>query len=83
MRLRRLTAGVFLSAALSLAIAAQTPGQLPPLSKNTPNAGEKAPDFTLPDTANKLVKLSDVLAEPGAKGQKGSWVLLIFYRGYW
>lgn len=67
----------------SLSISAQAPGQLPPLPQNTPKVGDKAPDFTLPNTANKPVKLSELLAEPGAKGQKGSWVLLIFYRGYW
>jgi peroxiredoxin len=45
--------------------------------------GEKAPDFTLPDKDGKPVKISDLLAAAGPGGQKGSWVLLIFYRGYW
>ncbi len=67
----------------SAVLRGQTPGQLPPLPQNTPKVGDKAPDFSLPDKDNKTVKLSELLAEPGPKGQKGSWVLLIFYRGYW
>ena len=67
----------------STRVSAQTPGQLPPLPQNTPKVGEKAPDFALPDKDGKSTKLSALLAEAGPKGQKGSWVLLIFYRGYW
>jgi polyisoprenoid-binding protein YceI/peroxiredoxin len=37
--------------------------------------GDKAPDFSLPDTADKLVSLSDTL-------KKGP-VVLVFYRGEW
>ena len=61
--------------------AAQTKGQLPPLPKGTPKVGEKAPDFTLPDKNEKLVRLSDLLKPPA--GQSGQWVALVFYRGYW
>jgi len=82
LKIRHLLAGLCLLAG-SLWVSAQAPGQLPPLPQNTPKVGEKAPDFTLPDTANKPVKLSALFAENGPKGQKGSWVLLIFYRGYW
>jgi hypothetical protein len=71
-------------AAALLFAAAPAGAQLPP-SKGAPKAGEKLPDFTLPDTANKPVKFSDLLkppaGEPSAAG--GSWVILIFYRGYW
>jgi len=64
-------------ALLASVLAAQKPL---PISKGSPQVGQKAPDFTLPDTSGNLVKLSDLLAAPGAKG---SWLLLIFYRGYW
>lgn len=83
MRLRFPAVAALLFLSFTVTASAQAPGQLPPLPQNTPKVGDKAPDFTLPDTTSKTVKLSEVLAEPGPKGQKGSWVLLIFYRGYW
>jgi len=45
--------------------------------------GQKAPDFTLPDTSAKPVSLDQLLApaSPGSAAPKA--VLLIFYRGYW
>jgi hypothetical protein len=52
-----------------------------PVSANAPKVGEKAPDFTLPDAQGRPVRLSEALAPAG--GAPGSWVLLIFYRGYW
>jgi len=67
--------GFFLFMTLSLA------RQLPQ-SVGAPKVGEKAPDFTLPDSQGKPVRLSSLLAEPSG-GAPGSWVLLIFYRGYW
>ncbi len=66
--------------------AAQRPGYVPPAGDKVPNVGEKAPDFTLPDSAGKSIKLSELLASPvngEAPRDKGAWVLLIFYRGYW
>lgn len=36
--------------------------------------GKQAPDFTLKDHDGKEFKLS---------AQRGRWVLLYFYRGYW
>lgn len=71
-----------------LAIAAgSAQAQLPP-SKNAPKVGEKAPDFTLPDSTGKPERLYELLSsEPVVNGataeNSGGWVLLIFYRGYW
>lgn len=53
-----------------------------PESAGAPKVGEKAPDFTLPDSNGKPVRLSNLLEQPGG-GNPGTWVLLIFYRGYW
>ena len=50
-------------------------------SPSAPKVGEKAPEFTLPDTDGKPVSLADLL-KPAAAGDR-PWVLLIFYRGYW
>ena len=52
--------------------------QLPP-SNGAPRAGQRAPDFTLPDKDGQPVTLSKLLG-PGA-GTRAA--LLIFYRGYW
>ena len=55
--------------------------QLPP-STGAPHVGQKAPEFTLPNTSNKPVTLSELLSTPvGDKPPKG--VLVVFYRGYW
>lgn len=54
--------------------------QLPP-SAGAPEVGEKAPDFTLADSDGNPVRLYSLLEPRG--GSPGSWVLLIFYRGYW
>lgn len=59
--------------------------QVPP-SARAPQVGEKAPDFALPDAQGRTVRLADLLGGPaGASegGARGSWALLIFYRGYW
>jgi hypothetical protein len=47
-----------------------------PLSAQAPRAGEKAPEFTLPDQTEKPVALGDLLSSSKA-------VALIFYRGFW
>lgn len=47
-----------------------------------PQVGQRAPDFTLPDTSGKYVSLDQLLsATSGSPAPKA--VLLIFYRGYW
>ena len=53
-----------------------------PASTGAPQVNQKAPDFTLKDTSNKQVSLSDLLTQPiNNKPPKG--VLLVYYRGYW
>ena len=55
-----------------------------PAPANAPHAGQIAPDFSLPDQEGRTVVLSTLLSQPAPVGTaSGSWVLLIFYRGYW
>lgn len=63
-----------------------------PASTGAPRVGQKAPDFTLPDSNGTPVTLSALLTSPAlANGSKNATrasgkttgVLLIFYRGYW
>jgi AhpC/TSA family len=53
-----------------------------PASTGAPQVGQRAPDFTLTDTAGKSVSLSELLSSP-LNGSAPKGVLLIFYRGYW
>lgn len=62
---------------MTMVVARQLPG-----SAGAPEVGEKAPDFTLPDSDGRPVRLYSLLEQPGG-GNPGTWVLLIFYRGYW
>lgn len=58
-----------------------------PAAHNAPKVGQKAPQFTLVDSAGKTVSLAQLLSNPIADASgvprppKG--VLLVFYRGYW
>ena len=62
-----------------------------PASTGAPQVSQKAPGFTLNDTNNKPISLTELLSQPiesvppavagGSHATKG--VLLIFYRGYW
>lgn len=54
---------------------------LPP-STGAPQVAQQAPDFTLPDTNNKSVSLTELLSQP-INGKPARGTLLIFYRGYW
>ncbi|HET6855153.1 MAG TPA: hypothetical protein VFH46_22825 [Pyrinomonadaceae bacterium] len=53
-----------------------------PSSTGAPQVGQRAPDFTLPDTTGKSVSLSELLSTP-VNGSPPKGVLLVFYRGYW
>ena len=57
-------------------------GRWLPASKGAPQVGQRAPDFTLPDTSGKQVSLNELLTTP-INGNAPKGVLLIFYRGYW
>lgn len=57
-------------------------GRQLPASKGAPQVGQKAPDFTLPDTGGKAVSLKELLSTP-INGNAPKGVLLVFYRGYW
>jgi hypothetical protein len=57
-------------------------GRWLPASKGAPQVGQRAPDFTLPDTSGKPVSLNELLTSP-INGAAPKGVLLVFYRGYW
>lgn len=57
-----------------------------PASKGAPQVGQKAPDFTLPDSNGQPVSLAQLLSSPiegSGGGTRPKAVLLVFYRGYW
>jgi predicted benzoate:H+ symporter BenE len=59
-------------------------GRQLPVSTAAPRAGQKAPEFDLPDQTGKATSLAELLASsPGAGGAPAKGALLIFYRGYW
>lgn len=48
----------------------------------TPQVGQQAPDFTLPDSSGRPVSLMQLFS--GSNGHPApKAVLLVFYRGYW
>ena len=57
-------------------------GRMLPASKGAPQVGQRAPDFTLPDTTGNKVSLNELMTAP-INGKAPRGVLLIFYRGYW
>ena len=57
-------------------------GRWLPASKGAPQVGQRAPEFTLPDTTGKQVSLNELLTSP-INGNAPKGVLLVFYRGYW
>ena len=57
-------------------------GRWLPASPGAPHVGQKAPEFSLPDTNKNTLTLSGLLSAP-INGKAPRGVLLIFYRGYW
>ena len=64
---------VLLACSLSLGVAAGQGGTYPKPQVESAT-GKPAPDFSLKDHNGSAFSLSE---------QKGTWVLLYFYRGYW
>ena len=56
-------------------------GRMLPASKGAPQVGQRAPEFTLPDSTGKQVSLNELMTSP-INGKAPRGVLLIFYRGY-
>jgi hypothetical protein len=58
-----------------------------PSAHESPQVGQKAPEFSLPDVNGKPVSLAALrsapLAATSAPGRAPKGVLLVFYRGYW
>lgn len=54
-----------------------------PASTDSPQIGQKAPDFTLTDTNGQSVSLAQLFAPAPGDAAAPKAVLLIFYRGYW
>jgi|SRR5215213_6701226 len=57
-------------------------GRWLPASKGAPQVGQRAPEFSLPDTSGKAVSLNELLTAP-VNGKPPKGMLLVFYRGYW
>lgn len=58
-------------------------GRWLPASTGAPQVGQRAPEFSLPDTSGKQLSLNELLSTPVNGGAPTKGVLLVFYRGYW
>lgn len=54
-----------------------------PAAAGAPKVGDKAPDFVLLDTEGRSVRLYDLLGPAAGGSGPSSWVVLVFYRGFW
>jgi hypothetical protein len=58
-----------------------------PSAEHAPHVGQRAPQFSLPDTSGRSESLSELLSTPigapSAPARVPKGVLLVFYRGYW
>lgn len=79
--------GVFLgllsTTALAVSVWAFVDARNIPGAAGAPQVGQKAPDFTLPDSTGQNVSLAQLLSDPLANSARPKAVLLVFYRGYW
>lgn len=90
--------GVVLLLIFALTVFGHFSSRALPASAGAPQAGQKAPDFTLADTSGTKVSLGQLLGKaeaanaggPSPAGASSSApvaapkaVLLVFYRGYW
>lgn len=57
-------------------------GRMLPVSREAPQIGQAAPEFTLPDSSGHPVSLTE-LRRQSIEGKAPRGVLLVFYRGYW
>jgi hypothetical protein len=76
--------GVLSVAVVGLFLFATTIGSRElPAAGGAPRAGQKAPDFVLQNPDGKPVRLYDLLGSQAGGVGPASWVVLVFYRGYW
>jgi len=54
-----------------------------PASAGAPQVGQRAPDFTLPDSTGQSTALAQLFSPARGITQPPKAVLLVFYRGYW
>lgn len=54
-----------------------------PAATGVPEVGERAPDFVLRNQEGRSMRLYDLLGPEAGGSGPSSWVVLIFYRGYW
>ncbi|HEX2644814.1 MAG TPA: hypothetical protein VHU81_17585 [Thermoanaerobaculia bacterium] len=76
--------GVLSAVVLGLFVFSTTIGSRElPAAQGAPQVGQKAPDFVLQDPDGKPVRLYDLLGSEAGGAGAASWVVLVFYRGYW
>src|SRR5262245_24016970 len=54
-----------------------------PASSGAPRAGQRAPEFTLPDQDGRSVTLAELLTPAARGGGAPGGIVLVFFRGHW
>ncbi len=54
-----------------------------PSASSAPQVGQEAPDFILTDHNGNRMRLASLFSTGDSPASGGSYVLLVFYRGYW